>query len=139
MPDDKKEKFITLHENILASKSIDVRTLQRFAGKCISFNLAIPAARLYARQVNIAISFCLKNSRSVDIKGPLREEIEYWRFLDNCKCFACWRLEFHKHLLLATDSSSFRYDAKVLSSDSEGAVFGDYWETSDIWKKQMLC
>ena len=39
LPDDKKEKFITLRENILASKSVDVRTLQRFAGKCVSFNL----------------------------------------------------------------------------------------------------
>ena len=84
----KKEKFITLRVSILSSNSDDVRTLQRFAGKCVSFNLAIPAARLYTRQVNAAISFCLKNSRSVEVRDPLQEEIAYWRFLDTWIGFA---------------------------------------------------
>ena len=34
LPDDKKEKFVALREKILAATSVDVRTLQRFAGKC---------------------------------------------------------------------------------------------------------
>lgn len=32
------------------------KTLQRFAGKCVSLYLAIPSARLFSREVNRAIS-----------------------------------------------------------------------------------
>ena len=46
LPEDKKLKFKTLREFILSQKSVDLKTLQRFAGKTTSFSIAVPAARL---------------------------------------------------------------------------------------------
>ncbi|CAG2202351.1 unnamed protein product [Mytilus edulis] len=42
LPEDKRKKFIELREFILSSKEVDLRTLQRFSGKCISMQLAVP-------------------------------------------------------------------------------------------------
>ena len=47
LPQEKKEKFIALRESVLSQKEIDLKTLQRFSGKCVSLGLAIPAARLF--------------------------------------------------------------------------------------------
>lgn len=54
-------------------------TLQRFAEKCILTHLAIPASKLYTREINRAISVCKKNQISLE----LRTEIEHWRFVDD--------------------------------------------------------
>lgn len=77
LPHDKKHAFITLRNHILNSETVEVKTLQKFAGKCVSMNLVFPAARLYCREVNAAISRGLKNSRALQITGDLRQEIEH--------------------------------------------------------------
>ncbi|CAC5370305.1 unnamed protein product [Mytilus coruscus] len=55
-PEHKKQTFRILRESMLKEIDVDLRTLQRFAGKCISLYLAIPSARLFSREVNRAIS-----------------------------------------------------------------------------------
>ena len=65
LPEDKKLSFAELRENILDNNEVAIKTLQRFAGKYISFILAIPGARLYSREVNRAIGLATKNSRPV--------------------------------------------------------------------------
>ena len=45
---------------------VTVKTLQRLAGKCVSFGLAVPVAGLFTREMNSAIS---KSKRS----GSLRQ------------------------------------------------------------------
>lgn len=110
---------------------VDLHTLQRFAGKCISMNLAIPAAKLYTREVNLAISRCQKNSKTIDIDEFLREELEHWRFLDEWEGCVKWWSEKHNQLFLATDASSYRYGVAVLSGKLKGVAFGDFWEEGD--------
>ena len=61
---------------------IPVRSLQRFAGKAVSFSLAVPAAKLFCREVNFYIGKSLKNSRPVRMTESLKIELEHWRFLD---------------------------------------------------------
>ena len=56
LPHDKKLKFKTLRERILSPTRGGVKTLQRFAGKVISFSLAIPSCKLYIRETFKAIS-----------------------------------------------------------------------------------
>ena len=51
IPQDKKTKFATLRESILSSSCVSLKTLQRFAGKVVSFSLAIPGCKLYVREV----------------------------------------------------------------------------------------
>jgi hypothetical protein len=113
LPDDKKGKLIELGEFILSKEDIDVRTLQRFTGKCISMSLAIPGCKLFCREVNAGISRCLKNSRSFKVEGSLRKELVHWKFK--------WRPEFHNRISMYTDSSGFRYGATI------NLNIGDYW------------
>ena len=131
LPDDKKDKFVALREKILSSNTVDVRTLQRFAGKCISMYLALPCSKFFSRQVNTAISVCLKNSRDVKVEGDLRTELEFWRFLDTWQGHAQWRAERHRQIVLATDSSGYKYGAKILSGDHTGEEIGDFWQSGD--------
>lgn len=68
--------FSKLRESTLLSNFVDIRTLQRFAGKCISFCLVVPAAKLYCREVNNAISYGMKNSQMIKVENSLKQEIE---------------------------------------------------------------
>lgn len=65
LPDDKKRKFVELRKAILKKDEVDLKTLQRFFGKCISLHLAVPGCRLFCRELNSAISFCIKNIRKI--------------------------------------------------------------------------
>ena len=61
VPPDKKDKFEALREELLGSSSAPVKSLQRFAGKALSFSLATPSCKLYVREVFKAISTVAKN------------------------------------------------------------------------------
>ena len=62
---------------------MSLKTRQRFQGKCVSFSLAVPAAKLFIREIS-------KDIASADDKGLLslnkfqREQVLHWRFLDDC-------------------------------------------------------
>ncbi len=83
LPQEKIERFAALREVILKSKVVSIKTLQRFAGKASSFSLAIPAARLYIREVNTGIGKGIRTSKPVYLSEHIRGEIEHWRFLDS--------------------------------------------------------
>ena len=51
------------------SSRVTVKTLQRLVEKCVSFSLAVPAARLFTKQINSAIA---KGQRSRNKLIPLR-------------------------------------------------------------------
>ena len=87
LPQDKRLKFSDLREFILSRKEIDLRTLQRFSGKCISMSIAVPGCKLFCSEVNSGISFSVRNSKSVQVSNALRAELEHWRFLDNWSGF----------------------------------------------------
>ena len=92
---------------------MSVKSLQRFTGKVISFTLAVPAARLYTREVNSSISKGLKSSKPVSMTRNLREELEHWKFLDSWNGFLPWRDERHCIVTIvdiAIDSKIFARD-----------------------------
>ena len=101
IPQEKRNKFATLREDILLSPFGSLKTLQHFSGKVISFSLAIPGSKLYVQEVFKAISCHSGSSRpTVKLDANLRAEIEYWRFLDDWKdCFQ-WRTEHHASVTL---------------------------------------
>ena len=80
---EKKQKFINLVKEILESTLVSTKTLQRLVGKCVSFSLAVPAAKLFTREMNAAISKGLRTQRCLPVQGALREEISYWLFFGN--------------------------------------------------------
>lgn len=60
---------------------MDLKTLHRFAGKTISFSIAVPAARLHTRASFRAISSGSKSPHEpLIVAGDLLREIQYWRF-----------------------------------------------------------
>lgn len=116
-----------LREELLGSSSVPVKGLQRFAGKALSFSLAISVCKLYVREVFKAISAVAKNSKiSVPIEGPLRQELEEWAFLDNWSDHLPWRSEHHLLVTIFSDASQRAWGA-VLVKDGQSQQIRDYW------------
>ena len=61
----------------------------------------------------------------------LRSEIEQWRFLDTWMGVAKWRKEYHETIVIATDTSGFKYGVAILSGNDEGKIFSDFWDAGD--------
>ncbi|XP_069109268.1 uncharacterized protein, partial [Argopecten irradians] len=127
IPPIKIEKFKLLRNSVLKGQCVDLNTLQRFAGKCISFMLAVPGAKLFIREVNRAIGRASKNSRPVMLDDKLREEIQHWEFMDTFTEWVPWRAERHLQVSIATDASLFRWGAVV----GEQRGIGDFFPTDD--------
>ena len=127
VPLDKKDKFKALREELLGSSSALVRSLQRFAGKALSFSLAIPACKLYVQEVFKAISTVTKNPQpAVPIRGPLWQELQEWAFLDDWSGHLPWRSEHHLYVTLFTDASQRAWGA-VLVRDGASQQICDHW------------
>ena len=137
----KKQKFISLVEAILDSSHVSITDLQRLAGKCMSMSMAVPGARLFTKEIMMAISRASRSSRRLPLSVPLRREIEHWLFLKSWSGFLPWRLERHHQFVLFTDASSYRW-AGVLNPNAVPFCASDYWSgeilSSDIAVKGVL-
>ena len=132
LPEDKKLKFRTLREFILSQESVDLKTLQRFAGKTTSFSIAVPAARLYTRASFRAISSGSKSlHKPLYVVGDLLREIQYWRFLDIWQGCLPWFDE--RHVVISTFSAASNSGwGGVFSEKSGNSVqVRDYWSSVD--------
>ena len=78
----KKEKFLCLVKETLPRDTLDLLTLQRLSGKCVSMSLAVSGARLYVNEINLAVSRATRSSRPVKMSAALKNEIEHWLFLE---------------------------------------------------------
>lgn len=106
IPPEKKAKFAALRESILSSPLVSLKTLQHFAGKVVSFSLAIPGCKLYVREVFSTIAQLTRSSRvSAKVQGNLRSDIEYWRFLDDWSDCLPWKTEQHCIVTLFSDAA----------------------------------
>ena len=122
LPPAKRESFAALRENILDHQYVGVRSLQRFAGKCESFILAIPGARLFTSDVNRAISWGLRTGRAIPVIGRLVQEIEHWRLIDGWNTPLSWHQEKHRIISISTNASNYRWGAQFADQS-----VGDYW------------
>ena len=127
IPQDKRNKFATLKEDILSSPFISLKTLQRFSGKVISFSLAIPGSKLYVREVFKAVSRHSGSSRpTVKLEANLRAEIEYWRFLDDWKdCFRR-RTGHHSSVTLYSEASKTAWGGTLRLMSGHNLESRDY-------------
>jgi hypothetical protein len=95
IPEEKRNKFVGLGESILDHKSsIPLRSLQKLMGKCISFSLAFPGAKFYIREMAHAIGRASVKGEN-QLTAGLREELEFWQFLDDWDSYVPWRDEKH--------------------------------------------
>ena len=131
LSEDKRRKFARLRDQLLQSRSVSVKSLQRFTGKVISFTLAVPAARLYTREVNSSISKGLKSSKPVPMTRNLREELEHWKFLDSWNGFLPWRDERHCIVKIVSDASNYGWGG-IINLPSGTIETKDYWDPEDL-------
>ena len=122
----KKKKFIALREECSTKSTVSVLDLQKLTGRCISFMLAVPAAKLYTREMNNAISCAIRNQSSVIMTDDLKSEIISWRFLDLWTGKLEWKKERHLAVKVFTDSSLFKWGG-YLTIDGKEQKFGDSW------------
>jgi hypothetical protein len=101
------------------------------AGKITSFTIAVPAAQLYAREIYLAITGSSRNSRAIKVSGPLRKEIEYWRFLDSWDDCLPWPLEKHTVIQIFSDSSDFAWGGVIHPPHGPPFSIHDYWGEND--------
>lgn len=93
-------KFAELRRSVLSKGStIPLKSIQKLIGKCISFSLAFPGAKFYIREMGVTVG---QASRVVDVtlSPTLREEIEFWHFLDGWQDAIPWIQESHMFVLI---------------------------------------
>lgn len=126
VPEEKKRKMGELREEMLRCGEVSVKGMQRWTGKCVSLMCAVPEARMFIREANQAISVALLTGERIVLAPKLREEISYWKFLDDWHGVAPWRRERHVVCSVSTDASMSGY-AVV---DKEGVLI-----TRDMWQE----
>ena len=138
IPEKKKERFTSLREGVLIRKSsIPLKSLQRLMGKCILFSLTFPGAKFYIREMAQAIVRASPKGEIQSTAGP-REELEFWRFLDEWDRHIPWKDEKHWVLSVSTDASLSRW-AVVIHCQPNDVVLGDYWESDlEEFKKNSV-
>ena len=128
--DSKLQKFRAFREFCLSKRFITALDLQKLAGRCVSFMLAVPAAKLYTREMNSIISLCLKRGRPILMPDALLEEIKAWRFLDTWTGKLEWKQEKHLSVQIYTDSSLFKWGG-VIHFPEKTLEISDYWPESE--------
>ena len=124
--DKRKMKLSELRESILQRQAVPLSELQRFAGLCISMVMAIPAAKLYISCCNRAIAKASSGNSLIAIDDALREEIAYWKFLDQWEEPFPWLEDRHSVILCSSDSSDYKWGATFKDNGKEISL-SDYW------------
>lgn len=128
IPEEKKSGFARLREIILEGNStIPLKLVQRFMGKAISLSLAFPGANFFIREMAAGVGSA-SSKGEVKMTPHLREELEFWRFLDTWASHVPWRQEKHVALTISTDASQSRW-AGVIHQQPSDIVLGDFWES----------
>ena len=127
IPEEKKLKFKVLRENVLACKTVTIKTLQCFSGKAVSCSLAIAGCKLYLCEIFKAVSGLVRNSKpAIKVTDLFQSDLEYWRFLDDWSDCLPWRSERHITATLYCDASKRAWGG-VLMTDNGTVEAGDYW------------
>ena len=126
-----KEKFLRLVKETLARDILDLLTLQRLSGKCMSMSMAIPGERFYVDEINQTVSRATRSSRHVKMCPALKNEIEHWLSLETWDGFLPWRSEKHTHVKLFYISSRFAWGGALSPNAIETNVY-DYCQASTI-------
>ena len=107
---EKRQTFLALVKEVLGKPFVTVKTLQRLAGKCVSFSLVVPAAKLFTREVKAAISrgqrINANHTKPLPLIGKLKDEIEHWLFLEGWDDPLPWREERQVRVVIVTDASN---------------------------------
>ncbi|CAC5394779.1 unnamed protein product [Mytilus coruscus] len=80
--------------------------------------LAVPAAKLYTREMNNAISLGIRKPESIPMTKDLKDEIINWRFLDSWTGKLEWKKERHLVVNIYTDASMNKWGGYLKINDN---------------------
>ena len=120
-----------MRDSLIQLKVVPVKSLQKLAGKTVSFSLAIPAARLFCREINHNIGKSLKSSKPVVMSDALKREFEHWKFLDSWSGFLPWSSERHFSIEITMDASNSGWGGILTLPDNPKST-RDYWCPEDL-------
>ena len=122
---------LQLVNDILRQSTVSEKTLQWVVGKCVSFSLAVPAARLFmSRNMTCVVSTAARSPRHISVTGPLKDEISHWLFLESWDGTLLRRDEDHFRVSIATDSSASGLGGSILHPIKQ--ELSDYWSPDQI-------
>ena len=130
LPEQKRRQFTSLRDYISESRFLLVKTLQRFAGKAVSFALAVPATKLYVRETNAHISKGIRSSKMVQSSEDLKAELSHGKFLDSWMGIMPWKNEKHLTVRLSSDASNSGWGG-VLKTENGSLESRDYWSNDE--------
>ena len=96
----------------------------------VSFSFAVPAGRLFTREMSAVISIGMRTLKPIAVQGSLRDEIAHWLFLEEWDDPFPWREERHLQIELATDASQTGWGGVISTPEKQ--------ETSDYWSKDEM-
>ena len=67
----------------------------------------------------------------MQLTAGFREELEFWKYLDDWDSYVPWRNEQHWTLSVSTDASLSRW-AGVIHCQPGDVTLGDFWESADL-------
>ena len=110
---------------------MELVTLQKLAGKCISMALAVLGACLFTNDTNMAISRAFCFSRPIPLLCCSQSSNRALVVLDSWDGFLPWQTERHRHVQLCSEASSFALGG-VLGPETISAVTSDFRPDSHL-------
>ena len=143
VPDNKWEKFTNLADELLESKWINPKLLEKFRGKCCSFLLACPMMRLFIRNQSRWIAEAnkgtgLKMGKKL-LSSEVKSEILRWKTKKGITTRRSWHQKTYDRVKLIHSYRSSKSDLVIATDASThggGIVFNES-EWSFYWKRDQ--
>ena len=122
VPPDKVERFLVLVRGILAARAAPFQTLEKVHGKAVAFSFAVPAAGVFVRSMQHALTDAMRrdararasnNPIPVPVVGDLANDLQAWCALEGDLNGGPWLRPDHWafRLRMDSDASSRRWVA----------------------------
>ena len=130
-----RKKFKKFRQELLERGTASLNDVQRWVGKCNHLHLVFPGNSLFTSEARLFMSTA--GDDRVPLPQAMREEIEFWSFVDSYTEPIPYLLQEHVSLRLYTDASGYGWGASV-SLPGGPLVLKDYW-TSDLFQHDICC
>ena len=130
-----RKKFKKFCQELLERGTACLNDVQRWVGKCNHLHLVFPGNSLFTSEARLFMSSA--GDDRVPLPQAVREEIEFWSFVDSYTEPIPYLHQEHVSLRLFTDASGYGWGASV-SLPNGPLVLKDYW-TSDLFQHDICC
>ena len=134
-----RRKVATRRNELLDRGTADLHDIQSWVGKCNHLRLVFPASSLFTFECRQWMSSLADDK--IAIPDAVRQEIEFWGFVDTHTEPIPFLKQQHVTVRLSTDASGYAWGASI-SLPSGPLEYRDYWSSNlfehDICAKEGL-